>query len=1195
MADASSEFNTMSLQFERTTKRLNDLQASAVQLGVMLASLNAAKAGMGGDEKKSAAGSGSDGGSNGGGSNGGGSNGGGSNSSGSNGGGGAWEQLKSCKEKLDELVQLAQTRADFDAKIALIGQYLPGFNEEMRQQLATLDRSLASDKNIVASGGDRNAILKAQQEAVQSHSLEGANADTLAAYTRNIGLYAATTGTTFENAAAVVRDLHNTLGITSEAEFTRFGDRLTAVGSALGVRVSEIGGALATSGAWADKSGVSKEDSAALMATLLKGGMDQGEASSSFASMMKSFSTASKLSAGDAKRLGFGSGGALYAAMQKDMVGTLTGLLDKLGDMDLAAQMTLATQLFGANGQKIVRTLKTQGHGGQTTSFADQLREARLKTHSEIDTDGKEMSPVAASDTMAAKAAAINGTAKVHFGQMYSEFERFSLLVSESLLPVTKVVVDNVTLLVRGLNTFLEVHPAFTKGIGSVAATFMAVKAAALGFKGALSGIKSLVPNVKMLFGGGSVGRSSNIALASSAMMAAEAIRKLTLRIAELGATASLADSVGADINFEPSDKQGGRSSASKDKRSGRNRDSRGSNSKRDERGRGSNSKRSERGRGSKGSSVVRPSGKGNRLVRKAKVMMRRLSRTKFGRFFKRLGGSRIGKMVLAGLESELSGDGLLHSVMSKGSSLFQGGRGVMSKAAKIFRGGGGLVSKVMRSGVLKGASKMASKLFKPLGLVLDGWNLAEGLASGDSHQIGKAGGSALGGLGGGWAGAALGASIGSVVPGVGTAIGGAVGGILGSLGGSAVGDWLGDKAAGLYDWFTGGSKDKKDGQQNGGWLSKAATIVSKTSPLTMLLPSMDTVKSMGSTLSSMGGSVWQFMREKGSSLLNSVTGAASGLLNALPCKAIGGKIAELGASAWQTIRGLGSHLFSAAKELLNAVPFKAIGKAIGGTLAELGSSAWQTIRDQSSHLFSAAKGLLNAVPFKAIVKAIGGTLAELGSSAWQIIRDQGAHLFSAAKGLLNAVPLKAIGKAIGGTFAELGASAWQTLAGMGRRVWQSVLKQGVTLVGSLAERGRELWANLREQGEKMLASLKKLALWLLPDISTPKRFWDFFFGDHDSGLKTKSMAASRTLPASRLCDPTSRANTVINSTSTTNTTVTQNVSVTLHANGNAAQNQQLIDQLLKRLRSELAVGHPIASSQLNRRLNAGLTDAANG
>ncbi|WP_414500064.1 phage tail tape measure protein [Zymobacter sp. IVIA_12111.31 C1] len=1053
MADASSEFNKMSLQFERTTKRLNDLQASAVQLGVMLASLDAAKAGAGGDdgEKKSAGGSGGDG--------------------DSKGGSGALGELKACKEKLDKLVQLAQKGADFDAKIALIGQSIPGFNEEMRQHLATLNRSLASDKNIVASGGDRDAILQAQQEAVQSHSLEGANADTLGAYTRNIGLYAAATGTSFKEADAVVRDLHDKLGIKSEEEFTRFGDRMTAVGSALEVRVSEIGGALATSGAWADKIGVSKEDSAALVATLLKGGMDQGEASSSFASMMKSFSTAGNLSAGDAKRLGFGSGAELYAAMQKDMMGTLNGLLDKLGDMDPAAQMKLATQLFGADGQKIVRALKTEEQDGQKTSLGDQLREARLKTHSEIDKDGKEKYPVAASDTMAGKAAAINDTAKVHFGQMNSEFERFSLLMSESLVPVTKAVVDDVTLLVRGLNNFLEAHPALMKGIGGIAATLMAGKAVAIGFKAAFSGLKFLASDVKNIFGGGSSGRSGNTALASNAKKAAGAVHKLALRIAELDSTASSADGFGGDSDFERSGKRGGR-------RGGR---------------------------------------KGNRAVRQARAMLKRFGRTKFGGFLGRLGGSRIGKIALAGLGSELlSGDGLLHGVMSKGASLFKGGSGLMSKAAGIFSGGGGLVSKVMGSGALKGAGKLAGKLFKPLGLLQDGWNLAEGLANGDSHQVGKAAGSAAGGWGGGLAGAAAGAAIGSVVPVVGTAIGGIVGGVLGSLGGSAAGEWLGDKAAGVYDWFTGGSKDKKDGEQNEGWLSKAATIAKRASPLTMLLPSMDTMKSMGSKLADMGSSAWQSLREKGSSMLNSVTGAAKGMLNAVPFKAIGGKIAELG------------------------------------------SSAWQTIRDQGSHLFSTAKGLLSKVPFD----SIGQTLAGMGRRVWQSVREQGRTLVNSLKGAASNL---------------LGIDSLKSLA------------------GSLAERGREIWTHLREQGGQMLASLKEHALSLLPDSNTPKRLWDYFFGDDDSALKTKTMDASKTLPASRLDDPKSKADAVVNSTSSTNTTVTQNVNVTLHASGDAAQNQQLIDQLLQRLRSELAGGHPVASSPLDRRMNAGLTDAANG
>lgn len=1048
MADASSEFNKMSLQFEGTTKRLNDLQASAIQLNAVLASLDVSTAGQSGssNESREGASGGSDKGS-----------------------GGGLSALNDCKGHLDKLVQLAQKGADYDAQIALIGQSIPNFNDEMRQHLATINRGLAADKNIVATGGDREAILTAQQEAVQSHSLEGANAETLEAYTRNIGLYAASSGISFTEASAAVMDMHDKLGIKSEEEFADFGNRMTAAGNALGVRVSEIGGALATSGAWADKVGAKKEDGAALIAALLKGGMNQQEASSSFASMMKSFSTANNLSASDAQQLGFGSGNELNAALQQDAVGTLNSVLDKLGAMDPAAQMQLATQLFGADGQKIVRSLKTDDDG---KSLGDFLREARSKTHSEKDAiTGQEKNLVDPKDTMSAKAAVVNDTAKVHFAQMNSQFEHLALIMSESLVPVTVTVVDKVAQLVGGLNGFLEAHPALVKGVGGVVAAFIVGKAAAVGLKTAFSGLKFLVSDVKKLLGkggGSSGGGSGNAALASSANKAAEAIRQLTLRIAELGSTASSADGFGGD-DVEPS----------------------------------SQSERERRKRARKGS----------RTMRKLKVRFKRMKLGGVGRVLKNIGGSHIGKMVMAGLGSSLlSGDGLLHGVMSKGMSLFEGGGGLMSKAAGMFSGGGGMVSKVMGSGALKGAGKLAGKLFKPLGLLQDGWNLAEGLANGDSHQVGKAAGSAAGGWGGGLAGAAAGAAIGSVIPVVGTAIGGVVGGVLGSLGGSSAGEWLGDKAASVYDWFTGGSKDKKDGEQSGGWMSKAASVAKMASPLTMLMPSFDTMKSMGSTLANMGSSAWQSVREKSSRMLSSVTGAAKGMLDAVPFKAIGGKIAALGTSAWQTIRDQGARLLGTAKGLLSKVPFSTIGH----TLVDMGRSVWQNVREKSGQLLSSLKG-------------------------------------SASK-LLSMEPLK-------------------------------------TLASTLAAKGREIWANVREQGGQILASLKEQALSLLPDSGTPGRLWDYMFGGDDATLKT--MEASKALPESRLHDPKSSAEAVINGSTTSNTSVTQNINVTLHASSDSAQNQQLIDQLMQRLRNELAMGQPGANTPLNRRINAGLTDAA--
>lgn len=1055
MADASSEFNKMSLQFERTTARLDELQTSAVQLGTALAGLNVSVAAQSGGSDKSEPAGGADGGSEGG------------------------EQelssgLGALTEQLDTLIQLTQKGADFEAKIALLGKSIPNFSEDMRQNLAAMNRGLTSDKNILASGGDRDAIFEAQQEAMQSHGIDDADAAKLGEYTRNIGLYAASAGISFKDASADVLGMHDKLKFSSEKDFTQFGDAVTALGSTLEVQVSDIGKVLATSGDWAAKASVSREDGAALVTTLLKSGMGQQDAGSSFASMMKSISNADSLSVGNAQQLGFGSGGELKAAMQHDMMGTLTALLDKLAGLDPDSQVKLATQLFGTDGQKIVGALKDD----KDKTLGSLLQDARFEVGSVKGQDGKFKEQTGSAPSMASQAAEASDTAKMHFAQMYSQFEHLSLIMSESLLPVTVAVADDVAWVVGGLNNFLEACPGLTKGIGGVVAAFIAGKAAAAGLNSAFSGVKFLVTNAKKLLGKGgehSDGDSGHDALASSANKAADAIHRLTGRIAELGSAASSSNGGAGDDDdddVEPS-----------------------SQSDRDRHKRAH---------------------KGNRFLRRWRVFARRLRRSGVGRLVGKLGGTRLGKMALAGLgglgSSLLGGEGVIHGMLSSGMSLFSG-EGLMSKAAGLFSGEGSIVSKVMGSGVLKGAGKLAGKLFKPLGFLQDGWNLAEGLANGDSHQVGKSAGSAVGGWGGGLAGAAAGAAIGSVVPIVGTAIGGVVGGVLGSLGGSSVGEWLGDKAANVYDWFAGGSKDNKDGEQSSGWMSKMASVAAKgVFPLTALMPSIDTIKSMGSKLADMGSSAWQTLRDKGGSMLSSVAGAAKSVMSVMPSNVIGQKLVDIGASAWQVIRDQGSSLFDTAKNLVQNVSFESIGH----TLADVGRNVWQSVRNKSSNLLSSLKG--------------------------------------SASELLSMEPLKA-------------------------------------LAGSLAEQARTIWANIREQGGQILASLKESAMAMLPDGDSPRHWLDYLFGGDETPVKT--MTASKAVPPSRLHDPKSSADAVINSTGTTQSNVTQNINVTLHASSDPAQNQQLINQLIQRLRDELAGGQPGANNPLNRRINAGLTDAA--
>ena len=117
-------------------------------------------------------------------------------------------------------------------------------------------------------------------------------------------------------------------------------------------------------------------------------------------------------------------------------------------------------------------------------------------------------------------------------------------------------------------------------------------------------------------------------------------------------------------------------------------------------------------------------------------------------------------------------------------------------------------------SDLASGLGGMATKLLKPLDILLQGGNLVSVVSSGDALAVGASAGDIVGGAGGMWAGGAAGAAIGSVVPVIGTAIGGAIGAAIGGYTGGEGGGWLGERIAGLFKSDDAGTALKKADEQ---------------------------------------------------------------------------------------------------------------------------------------------------------------------------------------------------------------------------------------------------------------------------------------------------------------------------------------------------------------------------------------------
>ncbi|MEC8917776.1 MAG: phage tail tape measure protein [Pseudomonadota bacterium] len=136
------------------------------------------------------------------------------------------------------------------------------------------------------------------------------------------------------------------------------------------------------------------------------------------------------------------------------------------------------------------------------------------------------------------------------------------------------------------------------------------------------------------------------------------------------------------------------------------------------------------------------------------------------------------------------------------GAGAGRGGRAAgAGAAAGATAGGAAAASRGGWWSRLSGSTKAAGAVAVPLMLTTGALQAADGVASGDSQEVGAALGSTGGGLAGAWAGGAAGAAVGSVVPVIGTAIGAAVGSIVGGMGGGLAGDWVGRKAGQAWDW----------------------------------------------------------------------------------------------------------------------------------------------------------------------------------------------------------------------------------------------------------------------------------------------------------------------------------------------------------------------------------------------------------
>lgn len=659
---------------------------------------------------------------------------------------------------------------ELETAMADVGKVIT-FEGNGRQEMASANLKMASDRLIASSGMTAVDLAKIEYAAGQSgigNDVKGKDGKVDVAgkqaaimdFTRDAAIMGSAFDIDAQTAGETMAGWRASMAL-NRAQTLDLADSTNYLGNNFNAKAADIASVVKRYGAVGKASGMTPEQTAALSAAFLNPGTEKEIAGTGF----KNFTAA--LTKGDAatkgqreawKDLGFDPED-LAGDMQKNAPDTIMRVLEAIKAEPVEKQAALATDLFGSESIGAIQPL-LQNLGEVQRAF-DMVKDKSKYATSALGENG----------SMMQEAAGVANTSRTGWNSFTAKLTRLSTVVGQAMLPALNFVLVPLGALADGISWLAETFPNATGALAVAAGGVAALTLGALGLK--YAGLM-----IGQVFNRGGLARAKLDARTGQTAVAADmAVARLNATLGRLGGG------------------MGGGGAAG----------------------------------GGKGAAAA-TAAKGGRMARLAELG------SKYGGKY---GGKLFGAALTAASVASVASDAMATPAgaataaattgkaaeaikASAAASVSKLPGGIVPPAAAGLSGPPGALKTPLSLAVAKAATevplsagplaaaaesatpgmlgkgaslggKILGKLSTPLVIASGAMQVAEGVANGDSGQVGAG----IGGTGGGLAGAAMGAALGTLIlPGIGTAIGGAIGGFAGSEAGS----WLGEKLGSLVD-----------------------------------------------------------------------------------------------------------------------------------------------------------------------------------------------------------------------------------------------------------------------------------------------------------------------------------------------------------------------------------------------------------
>ncbi|MGL6092987.1 MAG: phage tail tape measure protein [Pseudomonas paracarnis] len=674
---------------------------------------------------------------------------------------------------------------ELETAMADVGKVI-NFEGNGRQEMASANLKMASDRLIASSGMTAVDLAKIEYAAGQSgigNDVKGKDGKVDVAgkqaaimdFTRDAAIMGSAFDIDAQTAGETMAGWRASMAL-NRAQTLDLADSTNYLGNNFNATAADIASVVKRYGAVGKASGLTPEQTAALSAAFLNPGTEKEIAGTGFKNFTAALTKGEAATKGQKKvweKLGF-EPEDLAQKMQGNAPETIMTVLNAIKAEPVEEQAAIATQLFGSESIGAIQPL-LQNLGEVQRAF-DMVKDKTKYATSALGENG----------SMMQEAAGVANTSRTGWNAFTAKLTRLSTVIGQAMLPALNFVLVPLGALADGISWLAETFPNMTGALAVAAGGVAALTLGALGLK--YAGLM-----IGQVFNRGGLARAKLDARTGQTAIAADlAVARLNATLGRLGAGGGRGGSGGAG-------------------------------------GAGGGGKGAAAGKGA----AVATAAKGGRLARLAEWG------SKFGGKY---GGKLLGTALTAATVASVASDAMAAPAGAAATAANTGkaaeaikasaapaaavaGKlpvGIVPPAAAGLSGPPGALKTPLSLAVAKAAAevplsaapaaaaaeaaapgllskgaslggKVLSKAATPLVLLSGGVQVAEGIANGDSGQIGAG----IGGAGGALAGGAAGAAIGTMIfPGVGTVIGGAIG----SFAGSEAGSWIGEKLGELVD-----------------------------------------------------------------------------------------------------------------------------------------------------------------------------------------------------------------------------------------------------------------------------------------------------------------------------------------------------------------------------------------------------------